>query len=305
MKILVAESAAGFAGVLLPLLAADPRVTQIIGVDRADIDFRHPRFTQVLLEAGSAGVDAVLREVQAVIHLAGAAWLERSRRPRPGRAEAAKQLLERAAAANVARIVWLSSAAVYEIPPRAPVVAESHPRKVADGIDEVTDLVEVETWLDAFTQNHDRPAVVRLRPHLIAGARTRGPLNDLLALPYSIPLADRPRLQCVHEQDVARAIVEALNTAAHGTYNLACHEAATLSEMKRLIHHWPLPLAFPIARRLWAWVHRGDGRAPAWLERMRYSLVLDSARARRELHWRPTYDSVAACVRAIEDKGHG
>lgn len=305
MKILVAESATGFARVLLPLLAADPRVTQIIGADHEDIDFRHPRFTQVLLEAGSAAVDPVLREVEVVIHLAGAAWLERTRRPLPGRAEAAKQLLQRAATANVARIVWLSSAAVYEIPPRAPVVAESHPRKVVDGIDEVADLVEVETWLDAFTQNHDRPAVVRLRPHLIAGARTRGPLNDLLALPYSMPLADRPRLQCVHEQDVARAIVDVLNLTGHGTYNLACHEAATLNEMKRIMHRWQLPLAFPVARQLWSWVHGRGGRAPAWLERMRYSLVLDSARARRELNWRPAYDSVAACVRAIEDKGHG
>jgi nucleoside-diphosphate-sugar epimerase len=60
-----------------------------------------------------------------------------------------------------------------------------------------------------------------------------------------------------------------------------------------------LPLPFALAR---AGLRLARRRArAAWLEVLRYDLVLDTSRARRRLGWKPHYDSVKACLRAAAD----
>jgi len=59
VRVLVTGSASRLAAVLLPRLAADERVKQIIGVDRRETTFRDPRYTQVLLDTRSAELAAV------------------------------------------------------------------------------------------------------------------------------------------------------------------------------------------------------------------------------------------------------
>ncbi len=67
-----------------------------------------------------------------------------------------------------------------------------------------------------------------------------------------------------------------------------------------------LPLALPLARALMRAARRfGAGTDPAWIEALRYNLVLDTTRARKQLGWRPRYDSVAACIGAMKAKANG
>jgi nucleoside-diphosphate-sugar epimerase len=139
---------------------------------------------------------------------------------------------------------------------------------------------------------------VRLRPHAILGPHAQPYLRALARAPFYPRLsAPAPRLQVVHEADVIAAILAALAGEAQGAFNLATADAATLREMKGLALPLPFPLARALVRLGWRF---GRGTEPAWLEGLRHELVLDTSRARRVLGWRPRYDTVAACLAAID-----
>lgn len=302
MRVLVTGSASRLGHVLLPRLSADDRIKQIIGVDLRDTAFRDPRYTQVLLDTRSAELATVLKGADAVVHLATVA---RPRGAGPERRDRAtmrainvvgtQNVAQLAYAQGVRRLVFVSSAALYELPPRARVISESHPRRAWPGIGYADDCFEVEAWLDEFDQDRANFTVVRLRPHFIVGRNTF--VRGIIAAPFYIPLTDRPRLQCVHEDDVVQAIIAALYQDVRGAFNLACADSATLEEIKRMQHRLLVPLAFPLARGLLRLAARvGGSTDPAWIEALRYNLILDTARARKQLRWRPRYDSVMACI---------
>lgn len=298
MKVLVTGSASRLATVLLPRLAADERVRQIIGVDRREAEFRDPRYTQVLLDTRSPNLAPVLKHVDAVIHLALAS---NDPERRAINLIGTQNVARLALAQGARRFVWLSSAAVYELPPRARVMNESHPRRAWPGIGYAEDCVETEAWLDTFEHDPANFTVIRLRPHLIVGPHLPRFVRASLTAPFYIPFTDRPRLQCVHEDDVAQALVVALYQDARGAFNLACADSATFEEIKRMQHRLLLPLAFPLARSLTRLGARlGSGIEPAWIEALRYNLVLDTSRARKQLNWRPRHDTIAACLDAMK-----
>lgn len=308
MKILVTGSSSHLARALLPRLAARPEVEQILGVDRRPPVFRDARYTHVLLDVRSAQLERLMAGIDSVVHLAfvvmhGDLGPERNDRGliRDINLAGGQNVFRAAAAARVATVVHLSSAAVYELPARERPIPEVHPRKPLPGFAYAEDKIALEDWLDGFEREHRETRVVRLRPHVILGPHAQPYLRALARLPFYVRLSQpAPRLQVVHETDVVGAILAALTHDARGAFNLATADAATLRELKPLA----LPLPFPFARMLvrLAW-RLGWGTEPAWFEGLRHELVLDTTRARRRLGWRPRYDTVATCVKAMNEEG--
>lgn len=306
MKVIVTGSACRLARTLLPILAADERIEQIIGIDGATSDFEHARFTQVLLDTRSPQIARVMAGMDAVVHLATAAasgaGKEREDRValRDANVNGGQNVFRCAAQQGVSCIVHLSSAAVYALPARRHPVDETHPRAALPGFAWAEDQVALEEWLDPFAQAHPGVRLVRLRPHFVVGAHGSALVRRLLRALFSVRLAGAaPRLQCVHAVDVAHAIQQALFSDARGAFNLACANAATLRDMQRFAGGGALPLPFPLIYRLLQLLWRlGFGSRPTWLEGLRHELVLDTRHTRRALGWKPQYDSVQACVQA-------
>lgn len=308
MKVLVTGASARLARALLPRLAAQPEVEQILGVDRRAPVFRDPRYTHVLLDVRSAQLARLMAGIDAVVHLAfvvmhGDLGAERHDRAliRELNLAGGQNVFRSAAAARVPAVVLVSSAAVYELPARERPIPEAHPRKPLPGFAYAEDKIALEDWLDGFERGHGEMRIVRLRPHAILGPHAQPYLRLLARLPFYVRLSDpAPRLQLVHEADVVSAILAALARDVNGAFNLATADAATLREMKP----FGVPLPFPLARALvrLAW-RLGRGTEPAWFEGLRHELVLDTSRARRRLGWRPRYDTVAACIKAIDEEG--
>jgi nucleoside-diphosphate-sugar epimerase len=326
MKILITGSASHLARALLPRLLAESSVDEIVGVDRRGAVFAHPRYRHHKLDVRDPAFETLfVGGVEAVVHLAfvvlqgelepplrrDRAWI------RAANVEASRRVFEAAAATGVRTLVHLSSAAVYAPDParRAPI-SEDDPRGALAGFAYAEDKVAVEEILDQLEPRYPRLRVVRLRPTLILGPHAHPFLKELVRSPWyprpsapsaGVPRPPPPRLQCVHERDVSEAIVAALFTpGARGAYNLAVADAASLAEFKRLASGFPpraLPLRWVRAALALAWRLFGYGTDPAWLQGLYYDLVLDSSRARRELTWRPRYDSIAACLAAMEDQG--
>lgn len=308
MRIVLTGSASSLARALLPLLIAEERVTQIIGVDRRETAFQDERFTQVLLDTRSPQIGRIMAGADAVVHLASTA-IGDSREERRDRAvlrdlnlSGGQNVFRCAAQQRVACVVHLSSAAVYALPARRRPIDEQHPRAALPGFGLAEDQVALEDWLDAFEQEHEAMRLVRLRPHLIVGAHGPALVRRLLRAPFSVRFAGRPpRLQCVHAIDVARAILQALAKEVAGPFNLACANAATLRDMQRIAGGGSIPLPFSLAYRLlrlgWGF---GTGIEPSWADALRHDIVLDTNRARRQLGWKPQYDSVQRCLEASD-----
>lgn len=310
MKLIVTGSGSALAGALLPLLAADERIGQIIGLDNRETAFNDPRFTQVLLDLASPHAARVLAGADAMVHLALAAEPDDADgAPRdPSAAEgfyvgSAQNIFRAAIEQAVPRLVHVSSAVAYGLPARAQPIDEAHPRAALPGFAWAAHLVAFEEWLDIHEAQHPETRVIRLRPHLIVGRHAAPAVRMLLRAPFSLRFAGRaPRLQCVHVEDVAQAIMHSIERPdVAGAFNLACADAATFAEMQRRAGggHVPLPLA---AAYQWCRISRrfGQGADPDWLEWLRHDVVLDTNRARRRLDWRPRYDSTDACLRASD-----
>lgn len=309
MKVLVTGSASRLARVLLPRLAADARITEVIGIDWRASGFRHPRFREVALDIRAPTLRDHLRGVDALIHMAFVVMHADLGARRHDRAliqdinvRGTQHVIETAAAAGIRQIIHLSSTAIYGTTAVPQALSESAARRPLAGFAYGEDKAKLEDWLDEFCATHTAWRVARLRPHAILGPHAQPYLRALLATPFYPRLpTPLPDTQCVHEDDVVQAIALCLHRRAHGAFNLACADAASFRSMHARLHRWALPLPATIARAAlrYAWWRKEFGTEPSWFDGLYGSLVVDSSRARRELGWQPRYDSVASIIDSL------
>jgi nucleoside-diphosphate-sugar epimerase len=290
MKVLVTGSSSRLARALLPLLTAQPGIARVTGVDLAPPHFIHARFHAVRSDIRDPGLAAALEGQDALVHLAYAVL-------RGGMSEAemfdinvtgSHKVFHAARRAGVGRLVHLSSAAVYgggvhlgEEAPLAPLPHFLYARHKAH----LEQLLEIEF-----------PECVRLRAHVILGRNAQPLLRQLLNFPCYLALPEpQPRLQCVHEDDVARAVLLALERDVSGPFNLAVEDSFSYRDLIRSRHRLAIPLPPAAARaglglawRFWGW-----GGEPAWIEGLTRTLLLNCRRAAVELDWKSRYSAAA------------
>ena len=309
MNVLVIGSASPLARVLLPALLNDARIEHVIGVDIRTGGFSHPhyRFRPVDVRAPELAVS--LGEVDAVIHLGFAATGRRfgpfkltRELMRDINLRGSQNVFQLAAEQGVKHAILLSSAAVYKLDDfHRGSMTENHPRHPLPGFAYAEDKSTVEDWLDGFEQQHLELRIVRLRPHLTLGPHVEPHVLDTLRLPLAPRFPDpQPLTQCVHEDDVVSAILAALFSDARGAFNLATANAMAVRDMQQLHHKrvYILPLMLLRALLKLRWRLTGKGVNPAWVEALRYNFAVHSGRARRELGWKPRYDTVKECLLA-------
>lgn len=314
MKVVVTGTGACLARPLLPRLCEHPDVDRIVGLDLAPSGLRHPKLREHVADVRDADLGRYFDGADAVVHMAFVVM-----RGRLGRARLDRELVrsvnvggsinvfERAREAGVKRIVHLSSASVYGAwPDNPPAMGEDHPRRGIPGFAYAEDKVAVEDWLDEFERRRDAPGVVRLRPHVILGPHAQPLLLRLLRQPFYPRLPEpEPKVQCVWEDDVANATVQALLSDVRGAFNLAAHPPMAFRELQTAARGkaWPLPLGLVKTLHKVAWRFTGAWEEPAWLAGMAYPLVVDTTRARRELGWSPNLSTLECARQAVRVRG--
>jgi nucleoside-diphosphate-sugar epimerase len=291
MRVFVTGSSSHLAQALLPLLCAEPGIARVTGVDRAPPRFAHAKFHAVQRDIRDPDLPSLLAGHDALVHLAFVVL-----RGRMSEAEmfdinvtGGHKLFHAARRARVVRLIQMSSAAVYgggvhagEDAPLAPLPQFRYALHKA----RLERLLEIEF-----------PECVRLRPHVILGRNAQPLLRQLINLPCYVALPDpQPRLQCVHEDDVARAALLAIQRDVSGPFNLAVEDSISYRDLIRSRHRLAFPLppgaaraALDLAWRLWGW-----GGEPAWIEGLARTLLLNCRRAAVELGWKSHYDAAAA-----------
>ncbi|MEQ1668215.1 MAG: NAD-dependent epimerase/dehydratase family protein, partial [Sulfuriferula sp.] len=269
MRVLVTGSSSHLAQALLPMLCNHPGISQVTGVDIQPGRYQHAKFTATQVDLTRADMHTLLQQQDALIHLAFVVL--RGKMPvnvmRAINSTASQQLFDSAAALGIARIVHLSSASVYG---DGVWLDENAPLRPIKDFLYAEHKTELEHWL---IQHH--PHICRLRPHIILGKHAQPLLINLLRQPCYVKLPDpQPALQCIHEDDVARAILAALLQQAQGAYNLAANPCFSFRDAIIKRHRLAIPVSPIIAKAALKliWRTTGIGGEIGWIDGAHNSL---------------------------------
>jgi nucleoside-diphosphate-sugar epimerase len=288
---LVTDAAGGFAQALLPRLCGSDAVEMVTGLDGRSQSFAHPKYHAVRLEPADAAATAMLKEYDVVIHIPSTAPAALAS---PGETVDAQvrpvhKFFQAAHAAGVRQLIHLSSAAVY-----GPAVHanEQSPLRPLPGFSYAEQQAHLEQLLAI-----DFPRCVRLRPHLVVGPHAHPAVRRFLRQPFYPRLGEPPPLfQCVHEDDLADAVLLCLKSEAHGPYNIASDDSFTLRDALRTRRGFNVGL--PVHRaesfvRLAARYFRYE-IDPRWMQRAAHTVLINCRRAVTELRWRSRYTAQEA-----------
>jgi UDP-glucose 4-epimerase len=200
------------------------------------------------------------------------------------------KLLEYCKAYGVPKLVLLSSAALYGGRPSNPqFLTEEAPLMAGSRFAMISDQVQVDMLAQSFFWRCPKCKTVILRPCAVIGKVQNAPTNYLRAEKVPVLMGFDPMIQLIHEDDVIEAIMAALKPSMHGIFNLAGPTAAPLStileRLGRQTYGVPFFLARPLVDR--AFKLKLTSFPAAEVDYIQYQCLVDDARARAALKWRP------------------
>ena len=258
----------GFIGQrLLPLLDASPEVDRIVGLDVRDPARRARKLTFHRADIVNADLAPYLRDVDTVVHLAAIV----SPIPDEGlmtrvNCDGTRRVLDAAARAGVWRVIRCSSATVYgawennPVPLTEDAVLRPNPGYLPAILD-----AECERALSEWALGKEGRIATRLRVAPVVGGET----NSIFAAvatgrpPVALRNAAAP-VQVAHVDDVARALLIAIEQSLPGVYNVASDgwlaaEDANALHPRRHLPALPPEAAARMLQVLWS---SGLGDAP-------------------------------------------
>jgi UDP-glucose 4-epimerase len=303
-----------------PFLAAlerAPEVERVIGMARRPFDIAAHGWEKVEYRRGDIldreAVDALVEDADVVVHLAFVIVAGQGE-SREINLTGSRNVFE-AAAVSAKRLVYTSSVAAYGFHRGMPeLLTEDLPVKGTGRHPYSAHKAEVEAELAEALAGSETEAYV-FRPCIVAGpdATLLLDLIPLLALGQRIPgplrwaLGRVPELrpvlpdlgvtfQLVHHDDVAAALCTAvIGGGEPGIYNLAGPGQLTISDLAHELgwHAVSVPapqLAVDATAELVALMPFLPDEA-SWIEALRRPMLMDTSRARSELHWVPHHDA--------------
>jgi nucleoside-diphosphate-sugar epimerase len=301
---------------LMAALEADPAVGEVRGMARRPFDPETEGWRKAAYRRGDildrGSLAALFDGVDVAVHLAFAIFGGREETRRVN-LEGSRNVFEAAVAAGVQRLVYASSVAAYGFHADNPQpLTEEVPPRGSESFYYSAQKAELEATLDELLVGSGVEAYV-FRPCIVAGpratmlirqvvdgARLGDPLPLLRRGIERLPLA-KPVLpdvgasiQLVHHDDVAAAMAAAVaGKGEPGAYNLAGPGQVGVPDVARSLG-WrtvPVPgaavsLGAGVARRLSRLSPRLE-----WATALRTPVLMDTAKARRELGWEPRFDA--------------
>jgi UDP-glucose 4-epimerase len=316
MRIVVTGATGNVGTSVVAALAADSRVTEIVGLARRRPRLQSPRTTWVQADIVTAPLAELFAGADAVIHLA---WLIQ-----PSRDEAtleavnltgSKRVFEAAAQAGAGALVHASSVGAYSKGPDDRAVDESWPTEGTPSSFYARHKAAAERALDELEVAHPDLRVVRLRPALIFKREAASEIRRLFAGPLLpspllrpgllpvLPLPAGLRVQAVHADDVGEAYrLAATDERARGAYNVAADPVLDAATLARALGARPVELPVGAVRTAadLSWRLRLQPTPPGWLDMGMSVPIMDSGRIRRELGWEPRHAADETLLELIE-----
>ena len=295
-----------------------PEVERIVAMARSPFDPATNGWSKTTYRQGDitdrSSVDDLVAGADVVVHLAFIV-LKAAKATRDINVEGSRNVFEATAAAGAERLVYTSSVAAYgtgfgadarlteDMPAQGTDLHAYSEQKAA--VEQVLDDALAGSQTDAFVfrpcivAGPESPALINALPYIQVAERVPATLRDALgALPWVAPLLPDHgiKIQLVHHDDVAQALIAAvLGKGSPGVYNLAADGEVTVSQMADELgwHSIRIPRqAVEVTASIMSRIPPLEVPA-GWLEMMRESILMDNARAKQELDWKPAYDARA------------
>jgi UDP-glucose 4-epimerase len=226
--------------------------------------------------------------------------------------EGSRNVFESAVAAGAQRLIYASSVAAYGFPeldrpiveddPTAGNVAmpySHHKAQVEALLSDVLDDAEIDAYIfrPCIVAGPQAPLLVNQIPYVRWGEKLPAAVRTLFdVVPILKPVLPDPGVpfQLVHHDDVATALCAGvLGRGEAGAYNLAGAGTITMSDLARELGYYSVPVP-DLAVDATAEVISRLPLMPdevTWIEAVRRPTLMDTARARRLLRWRPKHDA--------------
>jgi UDP-glucose 4-epimerase len=301
-------------------------VKSIVGMARRPFDPAERGWKKTEYRQGdvtdSASVRELVKGADVVVHLAFAI-LSASDATRELNVDGSRRVFETAAKAGAKRICYASSVAAYgfhddnpdwlteDIPPRG---SPAHPYS--------EQKAQVERVLGEVLLRHTGTVAYAYRPCIVAGPEARTMLEEipyyrlseampdpvarlLDSLPALKPVIPDPgiRFQLVHEDDVASAFAAGVRGLGEpGPYNLAGNGTLTMSDVADALGWYSVPVPKPLVDATAEVATRLPfmPETVAWIHSVRKPVLMKTARAKKELGWRPTHTAKATLKEMAE-----
>jgi nucleoside-diphosphate-sugar epimerase len=257
-------------------------------------------------------VDRLVQDADVVVHLAFLilGGLEETERIN---IEGSRNVFEATVAAKAQRLVYASSVAAYgfhadnpeqlteDVPPRG---TERHyysaqKAKLEGVLNEITagSATSAYAFRPCIVAGPDALALLENIPYIQLSDKMPGAvLRALELMPALKPVLPDPGVpfQLVHHDDVATALRAAVvGRGEPGVYNLAGPGELTMSDLASALGWYSVPMpeiAMDAAAELVARLPFVPAEAQ-WIEAVRTPVLMNTAKARRELGWRPRHDA--------------
>jgi nucleoside-diphosphate-sugar epimerase len=300
-------------------------VTRVLGMARRPFDPKAHKWSKTEYRQGDvldrAAVDALCAEADVVVHLAFII-VAGSSESRTINLEGSRNVFEAAVKAKAKRLVYASSVAAYgfhednplplteKVPARG---TEAHPYSadkaaVEDLLSEVVEGSETDAYVfrPSIVAGPEAPLLINSIPYVQLSGRLPGAVRALFdQVPILKPVLPDPGVpfQLVHHDDVALALRAAvLGRGAPGVYNLAGAGEVTMRDLADALGYYTVPvpeLAVDATAEVISRLPFLPDEA-SWIEAARIPVIMDTAKARSELSWRPRHDALETLKATVE-----
>jgi UDP-glucose 4-epimerase len=258
-RILITGLASFWGGRLAKVFEEDPSVDVIVGMDTDEPVVQLERTEFVRTDDSYSILARLVRatRVDTVVHagLVVNSALTPDRRLHEKNVIGTMNLLAAVGAdqSRVTALVVKSSALVYGASRHDPTWFREDARRTAPARTRVErSLIEVETYLRSFAEEHSAVKVCILRCANVLGQDLVTLFSRVLSLPFTPSIAGfDPQMQFVEENDVVRAIEFAVTRELEGAYNVAGDGRLPWSEIRAIAGRPPL-LISPFATEVTA-----------------------------------------------------
>ena len=301
-RVVAVTGAAGYIGARLVRHLADrPEVERIVAVDRRPLAFDHPKITalqQDILEPLDRAF--VEHRVEALVHLAFVIRQQRRRKlSHHVNVDGTDSVLRAAAAAQVRRLVYLSSATVYgALADNPQPLTEDSRARPTPNFHYAWDKREAERAFEGYASDHPEAVVSTLRGSIVMGASADNSITQALSRPVLIGVRGHdPGIQFTHDEDLVALLWRFVAEAHPGVYNVAGPGVVRWSELGRMARKrivWlPAWLAYGITDLSWALRIQSDAPS-AGLDYVRWPWAVSTDKLERELGFAFTHTSKQA-----------
>lgn len=312
-RVVAVTGAAGYIGAMLVRhLAEQPEVERIVAVDRQPLAFDHPKviaLQQDILEPLDQAF--VEHRVEALVHLAFVIRQQRKRElSHYANIDGTDSVLRAAAAAQVRRLVYLSSATVYgALPDNPKPLTEASRARPSPNFHYAWDKREAERAFEGYAKDHPEAEVSVLRASIVMGTGAENPITQALSRPMLVGVrGDDPSMQFTHDEDLVALLWRFVSEAHAGVYNVAGPGIVRWSELGRMARKrivWlPAWLAYGITDLSWALRIQSDAPS-AGLDYVRWPWVVSTEKIERELGLEFKHTSEQALRAWLGLKTHG